>query len=939
MTPVWSPGELRAQVASILEKDAEATLIGVCGPPLWEGPERFEVAGVAFRVAGARSVLEFREHAVRAATAGERLVCITPVAERELGIDLVARLARRRLHSLDPWDAVKSLFGAHSVDPRVARDRELASTLLTAEPPEGYPPVPGGILTADEAFRTALHHGLGLPARLDDLPSLLDWTLDGNLEPLRAASGPFVETAGSWLEGRLGGAAGAILAAVRAGHGRDAVPLGLVCGCLLGEEAGQQAALARFEAYYLERRALPVGEARQWAQAAEQAVSHRGFPTETLARADRLLSEVGADAYARLSAVLPLGLEARLAAMAQRLRARSGVVEAARTALSHRLLEGDPGRAERLRMACRAAHWLQRPEPALEGGLAELAGYYARELAFVDRVRNGLWGEEPCAELARAYAALAARLTERRQAFNERYARRYTEESSLTGGVMGLEDVLTETVAPLMKETPVLLLVLDGVGWPTLHELLEDVVNQGWTERRPRGRELRLPLAPLPSVTDLCRTTLFTGAVRWGNASAEKEGLRRHPAVKGRSAPQLFHRGDLLDADGSLQARVTERILNREHKLVAVVVNAVDDHLSKDTQLVRDWDISAIRPLTSLFHHALRSGRAVVLASDHGHVLEHGTTLVSYPGSGGDRWRPPGPELQEGELEVGTRVGHPDHASVIVPWSEKLRYGPKRWGYHGGLTPQETLPVIAVLAPAGQEFVDWEQVSRERPAWWDLERPPEAPAPTPSASGQMTLFSEPTGVVRQLIESELYRERLKQLRVKDPSRLEALLGRLEEAGGVTTLHRLTRELDLPEPLVREGLSRASQVLGVDGFPVLSSSFDGSQVLLNLGQLKELFGLTGAAPVRGTSITVKSMTGELVSFTVPVKLETTERLVLESLARYGSLSEADLARAVGTRRVGTLAQNLIEKLNRAGFSGLVSEAGGTGGRMFRLEVRE
>ena len=50
--------------------------------------------------------------------------------ERDLGVDVVGRLERRRLHTLEPWMAVAASFGAQVVDPALRAIPELAAALL-----------------------------------------------------------------------------------------------------------------------------------------------------------------------------------------------------------------------------------------------------------------------------------------------------------------------------------------------------------------------------------------------------------------------------------------------------------------------------------------------------------------------------------------------------------------------------------------------------------------------------------------------------------------------------------------------------------------------------------------------------------------------------------------------------------------------------------------
>ena len=52
------------------------------------------------------------------------------------------------------------------------------------------------------------------------------------------------------------------------------------------------------------------------------------------------------------------------------------------------------------------------------------------------------------------------------------------------------------------------------------------------------------------------------------------------------------------------------------------------------------------------------------------------------------------------------------------PGAAFLRYGPKRNGYHGGITPSEMLAPIAVLASASMCPAGWQVAALELPTWW-----------------------------------------------------------------------------------------------------------------------------------------------------------------------------------------------------------------------------
>jgi hypothetical protein len=158
-----------------------------------------------------------------------------------------------------------------------------------------------------------------------------------------------------------------------------------------------------------------------------------------------------------------------------------------------------------------------------------------------------------------------------------------------------------------------------------------------------------------------------------GDAAAEKKNFGGHAGLRAASAadrpPLLFRRRELDEGwDDEVLGAIESPMA-----VVGVVLNAVDDPLTKDGQLSFPWKLETIRPLRALLDSAARSGRVVVLASDHGHVLETGTTLRS--GADGERWRTAVGDLQADEmLFEGPRVLS-GGGRVILPWSERVRYG------------------------------------------------------------------------------------------------------------------------------------------------------------------------------------------------------------------------------------------------------------------------
>ena len=157
MTGAPSLAQVRAQVRSVLEKARKAHAIAIGLPSLdasKPAPETMRIGSEELPVFRSGSVLALRERLVDLPDDGPPLVVLTDLPEAELGRDLLARFAHRRVFSIEPWQLVKDRFRAVNVDPRLARHHAWAArALLDAEPEAGYPPVPSGFLDAETAWR------------------------------------------------------------------------------------------------------------------------------------------------------------------------------------------------------------------------------------------------------------------------------------------------------------------------------------------------------------------------------------------------------------------------------------------------------------------------------------------------------------------------------------------------------------------------------------------------------------------------------------------------------------------------------------------------------------------------------------------------------------------------------------------------------------------
>lgn len=418
-------------------------------------------------------------------------------------------------------------------------------------------------------------------------------------------------------------------------------------------------------------------------------------------------------------------------------------------------------------------------------------------------------------------------------------------------------------VAPLAARRPVLLLVVDGMSLPVAQALLASIAARGWTAvASPDGRETTPVVAALPSVTEVCRTSLFCGRLRLGAAADERQGFAAHPDLvahsKPRWPPRLFHKGD-LGAGAMLAPDVADAIARPDQRVVGAVVNAVDDHLLKDDMVRPAWTTQYVPIVAALCDAARAAGRVLVVTADHGHVLDLKRTERVVSGDA-DRYRPAVGPVAEGEVAVtGPRV-LASAPAVVVAASESVRYASRKNGYHGGISPQELVVPLRVLVPDGHALDGWAEHADARPPWWDLDlavtAAPPSPAPVPAPSG-LPLFDQPPAApspvasvvgpaapewLPRLLASDVLREqRARATRAALPEeRLRALLTALSSRGGRLTVAACAGRLGVPPGRVSSIVAAAAQLLNFDGYQVIYPS--GDEVVLDEALLKGQFQL-------------------------------------------------------------------------------------------------
>jgi hypothetical protein len=472
-------------------------------------------------------------------------------------------------------------------------------------------------------------------------------------------------------------------------------------------------------------------------------------------------------------------------------------------------------------------------------------------------------------ELTAAFEALFARVREIREEVNRRFATALADWSRLSNhepGAVTVERILETCAAPLAAMGPVLVLLLDGADFVVFRQLLEDLRDRGWEQWV--SEDVQAPpvgLAVVPSVTAFSRASFFAGHVSPGVGADESRSFASNGALlaasKPRRPPRLFHKGDLVgETAGGLAEEVQVALRDAEQRVVGVVLNAIDDFLAKSDQVRARWTVDHIPLLNPILSEANLAGRVVLLASDHGHVLEAGTAVL--PAGTDERWRPYAEPIADEEVvfegpRISTATGLP---RVVVPWSETVRYTRRKAGYHGGATPQEVVVPLAVLAPWDRAVEGYRAVPDTKPAWWSESETVPAEDRTPAAApqkarkraarAQPSLFAEPQstapssvpGWIAALLHSETYRaQRERAGRIAPPdTTVRQILETLEAHKGRAPRSVVARAVAQPEIRLRGILAGLQRVLNVEGYPIITADEATGTVELQRELLRKQF---------------------------------------------------------------------------------------------------
>jgi hypothetical protein len=249
------------------------------------------------------------------------------------------------------------------------------------------------------------------------------------------------------------------------------------------------------------------------------------------------------------------------------------------------------------------------------------------------------------------------------------------------------------------------------------------------------------------------------------------------------------------------------------------------------------WNISQFFPLLD---EAAAAGRIVPLTADHGHILDYGTECRRQEGS--DRYRPgKGDAAGEYYLEGGRVVGS---SAVTALGVEGIRFGARpRNGYHGGITPQECLAPVMVLAQSGRTIASWKEVVESQPGWWLAGVPalPNEPKLRRKPKEQQTLFAEDW--ISSLLASVLFRQQMELPGNRiQPERLAEVLRALDAAGNRLLRAAFASRMSLPLLRVNTTVAAMQRVLNYDGYDILTIDASADMVVLDRPLLERQFNL-------------------------------------------------------------------------------------------------
>jgi hypothetical protein len=874
----------------------------------------------SFRIVPARCELELRQ---ALAKGGAAPLALLVDYDTELPLDVQGRLAGGQVFFVDSSHRLSRLFGVAAASSELLTS-PLARVLLE-QPDVSTVRVPGPTLDLATAWRAFLKLRAGFPqdgafsedrvvafcasaAGGPDFAKVLSrWPglAEALYTHIEAASGPIARLAWeSWQcgSGPVVAATAVLLAAAVDSIARDAYVHGRLATLIESVAPGLKGG-----------RSTDLGFLHRWGGLAEAVI--RRLDTEAPAQAEALIQAAhnlipDAKVAAALSGsqFLPGAFEVAKESLAGVLNAAVGkptreAVGKAREALhrlrQHRRADAQPHKelVGRAQMATRLLMYLlYRPdfETQAKGGASYeemllLAENYAHEGGFLDHARHASRGSGSDS-LGAAINEVVRAIDTLRDRDDEHFVhglKAWTAAGRKADRVVPADTALDRFATQFLRGADhrrLLIMLLDGMAWTNAVELLvhlEESHRFAPVRWRPKGFDLRhlLPpvLAAVPTMTNVSRSAIFAGQpMKPGeilDTTKDPDRFAQHRSLAKLStgAPKLLLRSDAVTPAGHASAAALKLIAS-DDRVVAVVLNAIDDSLKVGPGMRIRFDLNTIMPLGDLLYGAADAGRAILLISDHGHVPgARMITSASASVGGATRWRPlsEGEEARAGEIVFeGDAAWHPKHKPrVAVLYRETDSYASTvHEGEHGGVSLAEVVsPAILIASDnlaarcAAEGHVDNEVeiTAFPRPAWWDLELPTDptklaaavAPSPKPSkptaqipmdfVQDKAPAAASPVAelLLASVVFKSLHGDLRRELREEIVPRVDALAGH----GGQMPEEVFANSAGIAPWRVGGAVARMAELLNLDGYEVVAHDKAGRQVRLNLKLLEELFG--------------------------------------------------------------------------------------------------
>ncbi|MDO9020474.1 MAG: BREX-2 system phosphatase PglZ [Myxococcales bacterium] len=566
----------------------------------------------------------------------------------------------------------------------------------------------------------------------------------------------------------------------------------------------------------------------------------------------------------------------------------------------HRQAATHPDVVERAQMGLRLLGWrAQRPDLAYlrtDGAPWEvairLAQDYVAQGGFADLCRRCVRGASE-GTLGRALTDVEEEADRLRDEDDRAFAeglRAWSGGGRRSEQAVPIERALEVFGADFLRDGPhrkLLVILLDGAAWANVVELLTDLETRGygllrWRPKRALAGAAAPPvLAALPTVTQVSRAAFFAGKVPEAGdtrpTSADPTRFAANTALrKVADGAKLLLAPELQTAAGGASPE-SLRLVRGDGRVVGVVVNAIDDQLHGSRQVRVRYTLDAIKPLADLLRAATEAGRAVLFAADHGHVPGARLRSVGARGEGHEaRWR----VLREGEspsaaeaVFQGDGVWSPRAGQRVALRTQETDV----WGIasgdgaHGGATLAEVVaPAVMVVGTnlarstlEAEQDAGLEAQPLPRPRWWELEwsapakRPVESSPPRepPRQPALPTMVIEPPRPVvaapvpapvasrwsKLLLGSAAYVELPTPQKERLRSQVVPLVDALMEREGRMDIGALERALKLLPGRGEGVVSVVSEILNLEGYPVLTFDPATRLVTLDATQLSLLHG--------------------------------------------------------------------------------------------------